>query len=195
MESEIKKIDLSDLEPPVKVRSSKVSSRTLAKVGATGGVSSSGAPTVTMLLSEFEDEMNRMEAKGRKGLFEEIYRNLMPAEGTVITLYRVGGRLEIVPMGSQVLEGGHNVLFDPTESGSGMPGKVPTLKSAARLSKEQLSELMPETVEKVVDKAPTVAVGWYQDSNGNLSYFNGQAWNRDKKTPRVDIAKLEYLGE
>jgi hypothetical protein len=146
---------------------------------------------VMMSLDAYEKELDRMEAKGRKGLFEDIYRQLMPSEGSMLTLVRTGGRIQIA-VGEEAVFDGSPVLYDPTVSGSGMT--VPTGKFGGA-SHRGIDIAVPGLAETVVDKTPAIAVGWYQDGSGNLSHFNGQSWSRDKKTPKVDVSKLEYLGE
>lgn len=180
-----------------KVRISKHSLKGVEYVP--GRRSAGGSPMVMMSLADYEKELGRMERKGRKGLFEEIYTQLMPSEGSLLTLVRSGGRLQIAVTPGAELDGS-SVIYDPMVSGSGMDlpmlkkgGKKPSRVAEVETPVEYV--LNGTAVGSVVDKKPETAVGWYQDKSGNLSYFNGDSWSRDKKTPKVIISELEFLGE
>jgi hypothetical protein len=100
---------------------------------------------------------------------------------------------------------GSKVLFDPVVSGSGVElpsltglkisSTIPGVKNWKVENGAFVGTVISGDGEMVVDSKPEVRIGWYQDDSGNLSYFNGDSWNREKGTPRVDISKLEYLGE
>ncbi len=195
-----------ELPVGVKLGGRKISKKLVS--GGTGYAEGSGSesidPSVIVSLDKLEAELERQRQSGRRSVFEEIHRQLMPSEGSVLTLVRKAGRIEIIPMSSQSFDGGE-VLFDPMVSGSGVElpslsgvkisSTIPGVKNWKVENGSFVGTIISGDAEAVVDKKPEVAVGWYQDKSGNLSYFNGDSWSRDRKAPKVIVADLEYLGE
>ncbi len=177
--------DMDEMPVPVNLGGRKISKKLVS------GTVGPEDPSVIVSLDKLEAELERQRQSGRKSVLEDIHRQLMPSEGSVLTLVRRSGRIEIVPMSGQSFDGGE-ILFDPVVSGSG--AEFPSLTGVKAVKAEPYVELGTAT-GSVVDKKVEVAVGWYQDKSGNLSYFNGDSWSRDRKAPKVIVADLEYLGE
>jgi hypothetical protein len=102
-----------------------------------------------------------------------VLERLMPREGDVVSLIRMDGQFVIVDPENLYT---HKALFDQKIPDTAMLNTMP-----------RKNYYIPKTtVFNILD----IEDGWYQDSAGNLGYFDGKKFD----TTDLDIRSIEKIG-